>query len=233
MKEPTPWFGQPRGLTILFLTNMWEQFSYYGMRALLVYYMTKQRCCSGRSSRRSSTAPTPPALISRRSSAGSSPIAGWASARGDHRRQHHGGRPFHDGVRTGCSMSRWRPSRSATACSCRACRARSATSTSATTRGGRGPINVYYVGVNIGGFLAPLICGTLGETLRLALRLRRRRGRHGRGPADLPVGATLSARRAGAAQPVAAGQRGRAPRPRHGHAAARHRARRDRLPRRL
>ncbi|RSX99125.1 MFS transporter, partial [Sphingomonas koreensis] len=41
MPEQT-WFGQPRGLTVLFLTNMWEQFSYYGMRALLVYYMTKQ-----------------------------------------------------------------------------------------------------------------------------------------------------------------------------------------------
>lgn len=40
--EPSPWFGQPRGLTVLFLTNMWEQFSYFGMRALLVYYMTKQ-----------------------------------------------------------------------------------------------------------------------------------------------------------------------------------------------
>src|SRR3546814_8763909 len=26
------WFGHPRGLTILFLTQMWEQFSYYGMR---------------------------------------------------------------------------------------------------------------------------------------------------------------------------------------------------------
>ena len=39
--EPT-WFGHPRGLTVLFLTNMWEQFSYYGMRAILVYYMTKQ-----------------------------------------------------------------------------------------------------------------------------------------------------------------------------------------------
>jgi POT family proton-dependent oligopeptide transporter len=37
---PSNWFGQPRGLTILFLTNMWEQFSYFGMRALLVYYMT-------------------------------------------------------------------------------------------------------------------------------------------------------------------------------------------------
>ena len=36
------WFGQPRGLTILFLTYMWEMFSYYGMRTLLVYYMTKQ-----------------------------------------------------------------------------------------------------------------------------------------------------------------------------------------------
>jgi POT family proton-dependent oligopeptide transporter len=36
------WFGQPRGLTILFLTDMWEQFSYFGMRSLLVYYMMKQ-----------------------------------------------------------------------------------------------------------------------------------------------------------------------------------------------
>ena len=35
------WFGQPRGLTVLFLTEMWEKFSFYGMRALLVYYMTK------------------------------------------------------------------------------------------------------------------------------------------------------------------------------------------------
>ena len=42
MNEGPTWFGQPRGLTVLFLTNMWEQFSYYGMRALLVYYMTKQ-----------------------------------------------------------------------------------------------------------------------------------------------------------------------------------------------
>src|SRR5690606_40653628 len=36
------WFGQPRGLVILFLTQMWEMFSYYGMRTLLVYYMTRQ-----------------------------------------------------------------------------------------------------------------------------------------------------------------------------------------------
>ncbi|NRA91995.1 MAG: MFS transporter, partial [Psychroserpens sp.] len=33
-------WGQPIGLYILFLTEMWERFSYYGMRALLVLYMT-------------------------------------------------------------------------------------------------------------------------------------------------------------------------------------------------
>ena len=31
--------GHPSGLTTLFLTEMWERFSYYGMRALLVLYM--------------------------------------------------------------------------------------------------------------------------------------------------------------------------------------------------
>lgn len=32
--------GQPIGLYVLFLTEMWERFSYYGMRAILVLYMT-------------------------------------------------------------------------------------------------------------------------------------------------------------------------------------------------
>ena len=34
------WFGHPRGLATLFFTEMWERFSYYGMRALLTLYMT-------------------------------------------------------------------------------------------------------------------------------------------------------------------------------------------------
>jgi proton-dependent oligopeptide transporter, POT family len=34
-------FGHPRGLTFLFTVEMWERFSYYGMRALLVLYMVK------------------------------------------------------------------------------------------------------------------------------------------------------------------------------------------------
>ncbi|HWM37788.1 MAG TPA: oligopeptide:H+ symporter [Streptomyces sp.] len=33
-------FGHPRGLATLFMTEMWERFSFYGMRALLVLYLT-------------------------------------------------------------------------------------------------------------------------------------------------------------------------------------------------
>ncbi len=42
-EQPTraDWFGHPRGLTFLFATEMWERFSFYGMRALLVLYMIK------------------------------------------------------------------------------------------------------------------------------------------------------------------------------------------------
>ena len=35
----TSFFGQPRGLATLFFTEMWERFSYYGMRAILLFYM--------------------------------------------------------------------------------------------------------------------------------------------------------------------------------------------------
>ncbi|MDH3744209.1 MAG: peptide MFS transporter [Acidobacteriota bacterium] len=34
------WFGHPRGLSTLFFTELWERFSYYGMRTLLILYMT-------------------------------------------------------------------------------------------------------------------------------------------------------------------------------------------------
>ncbi len=34
-------FGHPKGLAILFFTEMWERFSYYGMRGLLILYLTQ------------------------------------------------------------------------------------------------------------------------------------------------------------------------------------------------
>ena len=33
-------FGQPKGLGTLFFVELWERFSYYGMRAILLYYLT-------------------------------------------------------------------------------------------------------------------------------------------------------------------------------------------------
>src|SRR5262245_3905353 len=38
--EDTRFFGHPRGLATLFFTEMWERFSYYGMRAILILFMT-------------------------------------------------------------------------------------------------------------------------------------------------------------------------------------------------
>lgn len=39
MQEKTLW-GHPKGLYILFFTELWERFSYYGMRAILILYLT-------------------------------------------------------------------------------------------------------------------------------------------------------------------------------------------------
>ncbi|MFZ4985960.1 MAG: oligopeptide:H+ symporter, partial [Blastocatellia bacterium] len=39
--------GHPRGLTTLFFTEMWERFSYYGMRALLIIFMTRPATSGG------------------------------------------------------------------------------------------------------------------------------------------------------------------------------------------
>lgn len=39
-EDDRSFFGQPRALSTLFFTEMWERFSYYGMRALLVLYLT-------------------------------------------------------------------------------------------------------------------------------------------------------------------------------------------------
>jgi proton-dependent oligopeptide transporter, POT family len=42
-------FGQPTGLYILFFTEMWERFSFYGMKALLIFYLTKYHLFSDQS----------------------------------------------------------------------------------------------------------------------------------------------------------------------------------------
>lgn len=162
MSDTTNWFGQPRGLTILFLTNTWEQFSYYGMRALLVYYMTKQLLLSQEQSSFVYGTYTAFAYFT--------PIFGGAIADrylGKRRAVIIGASI----MATGHFMMAFEPL------------FYFALATIALGNGlflpslpsqindlyRRGDprrgwaYNVYYVGVNVGGFLAPLICGTLGE----------------------------------------------------------------------
>ena len=43
----TTFFGHPRGLATLFFTELWERFSYYGMRALLILFMTAPVAAGG------------------------------------------------------------------------------------------------------------------------------------------------------------------------------------------
>jgi POT family proton-dependent oligopeptide transporter len=43
----TGFLGQPRGLSTLFFTEMWERFSYYGMRAFLILYMVAPVAAGG------------------------------------------------------------------------------------------------------------------------------------------------------------------------------------------
>ncbi len=156
------WFGQPRGLTILFLTNMWEQFSYYGMRALLVYYMTKELLLSQGHSSLVYGAYTATAYFT--------PILGGVLADrylGKRRAIIIGGSI----MAAGHFMMTFEPlfyPALATIALGNGLFLPSLPSQiddlypPGDPRVGRA-YNVYYVCINIGGFLAPLICGTLGE----------------------------------------------------------------------
>lgn len=158
------WFGQPRGLTILFLTNMWEQFSYYGMRALLVYYMTKQLLLTQQWSSFVYGTYTACAYFT--------PIVGGVIADrllGRRRAIMIGGSI----MAAGHFMMAFEPLfyvALATIALGNGLFLPSLPSQIDSLYDAEDPrrgwaYNVYYVGVNVGGFLAPLICGTLGETL--------------------------------------------------------------------
>jgi POT family proton-dependent oligopeptide transporter len=156
------WFGHPRGLAILFLTEMWADFSYYGMRALLVYYMTRRlgftiaaaSTIYGLYTASAHLTPLAGGLLADRWLGKRNSVAAGATimAAGHFMM----GIPslFYPALTTiaigfglfvpclpGQVASLYQPGDS------RLDRAYS----------------VYYVGINLGSFLAPLVCGTLGE----------------------------------------------------------------------
>ena len=156
------WFGQPRGLTILFLTEMWEIFSYYGMRALLVYYMTKQLLIGQEKASLIYGAYTAAAYFT--------PIFGGLIADrwlGKRRAVIIGGSI----MAAGHFMMTFEPLFYPALATIALGNGLFMPSLPSQIDGlyrqedpRRGwAYNVYYVGINIGGFLAPLICGALGE----------------------------------------------------------------------
>jgi proton-dependent oligopeptide transporter, POT family len=160
--NPQTWFGQPRGLTILFLTEMWEIFSYYGMRALLVYYMTKQLLIG--QEKASLIYGTYTAL------AYFTPIFGGLIADrwlGKRRAVIIGGSI----MAAGHFMMTFEPLFYPALATIALGNGLFLPSLPSQIDGLYRPddprrgwaYNVYYVGINIGGFLAPLICGALGE----------------------------------------------------------------------
>jgi len=162
MTPERTWFGQPRGLTVLFLTNMWEQFSYFGMRALLIYYMTKQLLIAD--ARAASIYGTYTAA------AYFTPIIGGIIADrylGKRRAILIGGSIMALGHFMMAFEPLFFPALAVIALGnglflpSLPSQVGSLYQPEDPRRGWA--YNVYYVGVNIGGFLAPLLCGTIGE----------------------------------------------------------------------
>jgi len=161
-RSESSWFGQPRGLTILFLTEMWEIFSYYGMRALLVYYMTRQLMIGQEKA----------SLIygGYTASAYFTPIFGGMIADrwlGKSRAVILGGAVMALGqfLMAFPALLYWAL---ATIALGNGLFLPSLPSQINDLYGPNDPrrgraYNIYYVGINLGGFLAPLVCGTLGE----------------------------------------------------------------------
>jgi len=156
------WLGQPRGLSVLFLTEMWTQFSFFGMRALLVYYMTKQLAISqGRSSLiyggyTAAVYLTPifggviaDRLIGKRNAV----ITGALLMAAGHFMMAFEGLFFPALAAIAIGNGFFLPSLSSQI-------------NSLYSKGDprlASAYNIYYVGINLGAFLAPLVCGTLGE----------------------------------------------------------------------
>ena len=156
------WLGQPPGLAILFLTEMWEKFSFFGMRALQVYYMVKALHYE------QATA----SLVYGGYAAGVylTPIAGGVIADrwlGRRRAVIAGGLLMALGHFMMASESLFFPAMAVIACGNGLFLPNLPSQVkplyAANDARLAGAYNLYYMGINLGAFFAPLVCGTLGE----------------------------------------------------------------------
>jgi POT family proton-dependent oligopeptide transporter len=156
------WFGHPRGLSVLFLTEMWEMFSFFGMRALLVYYMTKHLHLGQEYSSLVYGAYAAFVYFT--------PVFGGIAADrwlGKRNAVVIGGAAMALGHFMMASEALFYPALVTIALGNGLFLPSLASQIEGLYRDGdirsKSAYNIYYVGINLGGFLAPLVCGTLGE----------------------------------------------------------------------
>ena len=165
-------FGHPRGLSTLFFTEMWERFSYYGMKAILAYYLYYSAAQGGLGVDKSSALSL--VAIYGASVYMAGVAGGWLADRvfGSQRAVLYGGvlimfghialaLPIGlAGVYTGLILivlgtGLLKPNVS---------------SIVGGLYGEHDPkrdagFSIFYMGINIGGFIAPLVCGFLGQEI--------------------------------------------------------------------
>ena len=156
------WFGHPRGLSVLFLTEMWEMFSFFGMRALLVYYMTKHLDMDQEYA--SLVYGAYAAFVYFTPVFGGMVADRWLGKRNA---VMIGGATMALGHFMMASEPLFYPALATIALGNGLFLPSLASQIEGLYRDGdprsKSAYNIYYVGVNLGAFLAPLICGTLGE----------------------------------------------------------------------
>lgn len=156
------WFGHPPGLTILFLTQTWEQFSYYGMRSIVIYYMLTTLAMDQAAS--SLVFGTYVAFFYLTPMFGGAMTDRWLGRR---RAIILGGSIMAVGHFLLTFEALFYPGLAVIAIGngffLPAIPAQIGDLYARDDPRHAGAYNIYYVGINIGGFLAPFVCGTLGE----------------------------------------------------------------------
>jgi len=149
-------------LSVLFLTEMWEMFSFFGMRAILVYYMTKHLDLS--QAYASLVYGAYAAFVY------FTPVFGGVLADrwlGKRNAVMIGGAAMALGHFMMSSEALFYPALITIALGNGLFLPSLASQIEGLYRDGdprsKSAYNIYYVGINLGGFLAPLVCGTLGE----------------------------------------------------------------------
>jgi POT family proton-dependent oligopeptide transporter len=156
------WLGQPPGLAILFLTEMWEKFSFFGMQVLQVYYMTKALHFD--QARASLVYGGYAACVYLTPIAGGVISDRWLGKR---RAVIVGGLLMALGHFMMASEALFFPAMAVIACGNGLFLPNLPSQVKPLYAANdvrlAGAYNLYYMGINLGAFLAPLVCGTLGE----------------------------------------------------------------------